>query len=156
MAARHPAPAMDPPRFHLSIPSSDLAATERWYVGGLGCAAGRRSPQALILDFGGHQLVAQLSPPDPGPPQRSIYPRHFGLVFDDLSAWEALRERAQRAGLRFGVEPKCRYSGEELEHHTFFLIDPDHNWLEFKHYREAAAILGCRHLEQVGDPTLRD
>ena len=147
---------MDPPRFHLSIPSSDLAATERWYVGGLGCAAGRRSPQALILDFGGHQLVAQLSPPDLDPPQRSIYPRHFGLVFDDLSAWEALRERAQRAGLRFGVEPKCRYSGEELEHHTFFLIDPDHNWLEFKHYREAAAILGCRHLEQVGDPTLRD
>lgn len=147
---------MSPPRFHLSIPSSDLAATEQWYVRGLGCTAGRRSERALILDLGGHQLVAQLTPPEPGPPQRNIYPRHFGLVFEDLAAWEALRQRARGAALRFGVEPKCRYAGEELEHHTFFLIDPDHNWLEFKHYREAAAILGCRHLEQVGDPALRD
>jgi hypothetical protein len=54
------------------------------------------------------------------------------------------------------VEPKRRYAGEELEHHTFFLIDPDHNWLEFKHYRQAAAVLGCRHLRQVGDAALRD
>jgi extradiol dioxygenase family protein len=147
---------MNRPRFHLSIPSTDLAATERWYVDGLGCSAGRRSDQALILDLGGHQLVAQLSRPATGPPQRGIYPRHFGLVFDDLSAWEAWRARAQAAGLRFGVEPKRRYAGEELEHHTFFLIDPDHNWLEFKHYHQAAAVLGCHHLRQVGDVALRD
>ena len=118
--------------------------------------AGRRSERALILDLAGHQLVAQLTPPEPGPPQRSIYPRHFGLVFDELGAWETWRERARAGGLRFGVEPKCRYPGEELEHHTFFLIDPDHNWLEFKHYRQAAAILGCRHLATVGDTALRE
>jgi extradiol dioxygenase family protein len=53
------------------------------------------------------------------------------------------------------VEPKCRYPGEELEHHTFFLIDPDHNWLEFKHYSHGAAVLACRHLSQVGDGDLR-
>jgi extradiol dioxygenase family protein len=147
---------MSSPCFHLSIPSTDLAATERWYVDGLGCAAGRRSDQALILDLGGHQLVAQLSRPTQGPPQSGIYPRHFGLVFDALPAWEAWRARAQAAGLRFGVEPKCRYAGGELEHHTFFLIDPDHNWLEFKHYRQAAAVLGCQHLRQVGDAALRD
>jgi extradiol dioxygenase family protein len=144
---------MPPPRFHLSIPSSDLATTARWYVEGLGCTPGRRSDQALILDLGGHQLVAQLS--RPGPRQTGIYPRHFGLVFAALPEWEQWRERAQRAGLRFGVAPKCRYGGEELEHRTFFLIDPDHNWLEFKHYRHAEAILGCRHLGQVGDAELR-
>jgi extradiol dioxygenase family protein len=147
---------MSPPRFHLSIPSSDLAATSRWYVEGLGCAPGRRSERALILDLGGHQLVAQLTRPDSSPAQSGIYPRHFGLVFADLPAWEGWRARAERSGLHFGVEPKCRYRGEELEHHTFFLIDPDANWLEFKHYRHAAAILGCRHLEQVGDAALRD
>lgn len=146
---------MSAPRFHLSIPSADLAATERWYVEGLGCRAGRRSDHALILELGGHQLVAQRTPPSPEPPQACIYPRHFGLVFDQFGAWEALRDRARQAGLRFGVEPKCRYPGEELEHHTFFLIDPDHNWLEFKHYRHAAAVLGCHHLAQVGDRELR-
>jgi extradiol dioxygenase family protein len=146
---------MSPPRFHLSIPSTDLAATERWYVDGLGCTPGRRSDHALILDLGGHQLVAQLTPNGLGPAQAGIYPRHFGLVFDTLAAWQALAARAERAQLRFGVEAKCRYRGEELEHHTFFLIDPDHNWLEFKHYRHGAAILGCRHLGQVGDAELR-
>jgi len=49
---------MDVVRFHLSIPSADLATTERWYVEGLGCEVGRRSGQALILNLGGHQLVA--------------------------------------------------------------------------------------------------
>lgn len=146
---------MSVPRFHLSIPSADLEATARWYVDGLGCRAGRRSEHALILDLGGHQLVAQRTPPSPEPPQAGIYPRHFGLVFELFSAWDALRDRARQAGLRFGVEPRCRYPGEPLEHHSFFLIDPDHNWLEFKHYRDGAAVLGCTHLAQVGDPELR-
>ncbi|MFO0039783.1 MAG: VOC family protein [Synechococcaceae cyanobacterium] len=142
-------------RFHLSIPSADLDVTERWYVDGLGCVAGRRSEHALILDLGGHQLVAQRTDAPLDRPQSGIYPRHFGLVFEQLSAWEALRDRARCAALRFGVEPKCRYQGQELEHHTFFLIDPDHNWLEFKHYRHSAAVLGCRHWTQVGDRELR-
>ncbi len=146
---------MSLPRFHLSIPSSDLAATERWYVDGLGCGRGRRSEHALILDLAGHQLVAQRTAPCREPPQSGIYPRHFGLVFDTLAAWQELGGRARRAALRFGVEPKCRYRGEPLEHHTFFLIDPDHNWLEFKHYRHGEAVLGCTHLPVVGDIELR-
>jgi extradiol dioxygenase family protein len=144
------------PRFHLSIPSSDLATTERWYVDGLGCERGRRNAHALILSLGGHQLVAQLTPTTATPPQSSIYPRHFGLVFETMDAWQKLLERARRAGLRFGVEAKCRYRDGALEHHTFFLIDPDHNWLEFKHYRHGEAVLGCTHLKDVGDRELRD
>lgn len=147
--------AMNPPRFHLSIPSSDLAATERWYVAGLGCELGRRSAQALILNLAGHQLVAQLTVPSLEPPQRGIYPRHFGLVCDTLAAWEAFRAQAEGAGLRFGVEPKLRFVGDVLEHHTFFLIDPDHHWLEFKHYANPEAIFGCRDRPTVGDVELR-
>jgi len=142
--------------FHLSIPSADLAATERWYVKGLGCALGRRSERALILNLGGHQLVAQLTATSPDPPQRGIYPRHFGLVLDTLVAWHTHRERAQRAGLRFGVEPKLRYGGDVLEHHTFFLIDPDHHWLEFKHYSHPEALFGCQERQTVGDLDLRE
>jgi len=142
--------------FHLSIPSADLAATERWYVKGLGCEVGRRSERALILNLGGNQLVAQLTSPSLEPPQRGIYPRHFGLVFDSLAAWHDQQERARRAGLRFGVDPKLRFAGDVLEHHTFFLIDPDHHWLEFKHYSHPEAVFGCRERESVGDLDLRE
>lgn len=147
---------MDRPCFHLSIPAHDLEATERWYVDGLGCRPGRRSPEALILDLGGHQLVAQRQPATAlEAPQPGIYPRHFGLVLETRTSWQALLERARAAGLRFGVEPKCRFANQVLEHHTFFLIDPSGNWLEFKHYTHSEAILGCREQAVVGDAALR-
>ena len=146
---------MPPIRFHLSIPSSDLAATEQWYAGGLGCGVGRRSAQALILNLGEHQLVAQHTPSLQELPQPGIYPRHFGLVLSTLSEWDVWRERAVLAGLRFGVEPKLRFGGDVLEHHTFFLLDPDHNWLEFKHYANPEAIFGCQDRQAVGDLELR-
>jgi extradiol dioxygenase family protein len=142
--------------FHLAIPAGDLEATRRWYVEGLGCRAGRGSEHAQILDLGGHQLVAQkVAPESLGPQQRGIYPRHFGLVFERRQDWQALLERARAAGLRFGVEPKCRFAGEALEHHTFFLIDPAGNWLEFKCYTRHDAMLGCTGHCEVGDAALR-
>ncbi|MGA1304694.1 MAG: VOC family protein [Cyanobium sp.] len=155
MLAVIPMAAMALLRFHLSIPSADLKATEQWYAGGLGCGVGRRSSQALILNLGDHQLVAQHTPADPEPAQRGIYPRHFGLVFDTLDEWAAWRNRARGAGLRFGLEPKVRFGGDVLEHHTFFLIDPDHHWLEFKHYQHPEAIFGCQERQTVGDLDLR-
>ena len=147
--------ATSPALFHLSIPASDLDETEQWYVNGLGCRAGRRSDRALILDLGGHQLVAQVEG-NGIPPQRGIYPRHFGLVFAEEADWSHLVERVRGNGLPFAVDPRCRYEGEELEHLTFFVVDPSGNWLEFKHYRRAEAILGCHHLTEVGDRELRD
>ena len=54
-----------------------------------------------------------------------------------------------------GVEPNCRFAGELLEHHTFSLIDPGGNWLEFKHDLDAEAALGRRECRQVGDAALR-
>ncbi len=147
---------MDLVQFHLSIPCRDLDATQRWYVEGLGCSAGRRSEQALILELGGHQLVAQRLPAGRSEPaQPGIYPRHFGLVFASAQPWQELLQRARAQGLQFGIEPKCRFAGEPLEHHTFFLIDPYGNWLEFKHYLDAEAALGRQAYFQVGDPELR-
>lgn len=147
---------MGAPLFHLSIPVYDLAATEGWYVDGLGCRRGRRSEHALILDLGGHQVVAQrVAAESRQAPQPGIYPRHFGLVFPDADAWRTLAGRARSAGLRFGVEPKRRFAGERLEHDTFFLIDPSDNWLEFKHYIDPEAVLGCLGEARVGDATFR-
>ena len=151
------------PLFHLSFPVLDLAATERWYVDGLGCRRGRRSATALVLGLGGHQLVAHLVPdqgPDPvlgvgaealQPPQRGIYPRHFGLVFAEASTFEALEQQARQQQLRFGVNAKTRFAGELLEHRSFFLIDPSGNWLEFKWYAQPEAVIGLADLDRVGE-----
>ena len=148
--------AMQRTCFHLSIPAVDLEETVRWYGEALGCRPGRRSADAVILDLGGHQIVAQRLPSGSVPDtQRGIYPRHFGLVFDRFEAWQALRERVDAAGIVFAVPPKCRFPDEQLEHHTFFLIDPSGNWLEFKHYSHPEAILGCTDQAVVGDASLR-
>jgi len=146
---------MQRPCFHLSIPARDVVVSAGWYERVLGCRAGRRSPVAAILDLGGHQLVLQQHSGSEESLQPGIYPRHFGLVFDALASWEALRDRIVELGEPFRVAPKRRYPGAPLEHWTFFLQDPSDNWLEFKHYSQAEAVLGCRQLAEVGDRDLR-
>lgn len=136
--------------FHLAFPVTNLADTEQFYVLGLGCTPGRRSPLSLILNLRGHQLVAHVTKADL-PPQQGIYPRHFGLVFLQESDWEALLESAQRHSLSFYQKAKRRFPGTPLEHRTFFLQDPFSNLLEFKYYCHSSAIFGEVQLTQVGD-----
>lgn len=147
-----PAPAAMPgtPLFHLAFPVVDLEATERWYVQGLGCRRGRRSAEALVLELGGHQLVAHL---EQGTTQNQtgIYPRHFGLVFASAEELDALEQRARAQGLRLGGEPRLRFAGTPLEHRSVFLIDPSGNWLEFKHYSNPEAITGLEDHPLVGE-----
>lgn len=136
--------------FHLAFPVTDIAQTKAFYGDGLGCKFGRESPNSLILNLCGHQLVAHLSR-EPLTPQSGIYPRHFGLVFTSEADWEALLERSHQKKLSFYQEPKHRFVGLPTEHRTFFLEDPFHNLLEFKYYRESEAIFGHSEYAQVGD-----
>lgn len=136
--------------FHVAFPMKDIEATKRFYVEGLGCALGRESKNALTLNLSGHQIVAQMTTGPLEKPQ-SIYPRHFGLVFTSNDEWQAMVDRAQDKKLSFFQEPRTRFLGSPLEHHTFFLEDPAHNLLEFKHYTHESAIFGEREFGEVGD-----
>lgn len=136
--------------FHLAIPVRDLAQARRFYIEGLGFAAGRESPVALIMNMGGHQVVAHLSD-DELHEQEGIYPRHFGLIFNDRNDWQHLIDRVQRQGIVFYREPMARYPGQVLEHDTFFLRDPSGNLLEFKYYHHRSAIFGEADTASVGD-----
>ncbi|MBS0153764.1 MAG: VOC family protein [Nitrospira sp.] len=136
--------------FHLAFPIHDLEATLRFYVDGLGCIVGRRSKHALTLGLGGHHLVAHLVPEQPLQ-QKGIYPRHFGLVFLSQEEWQALADRAKVNDLTFYQQPRVRFPGTRIEHRTFFLEDPSHNLLEFKHYTHESAIFGEQDHGQVGD-----
>ena len=136
--------------FHLAFPVHDLQAAKRFYVDGLGCTLGRESASSAALELAGHQLVAQLTS-QRLEPQKGIYPRHFGLIFIDEPDWQELAHRAKAKGLPFYQEPRRRYIGTRIEHQTFFLEDPSHNLLEFKHYTYETAIFGERQYAEVGD-----
>jgi uncharacterized protein len=138
--------------FHLAFPVQNLADTKAFYIDGLGCTPGRESPQALILNLYGTQLVAHVSPETP--PQKGIYPRHFGVVFAALEDWQALADRATAHHLPFYQAAKRRFPGLPLEHHTFFLVDPFGNLLEFKHYQNPEAVFGGQEWGQIGDSNL--
>ncbi|MBW4577567.1 MAG: VOC family protein [Aphanothece sp. CMT-3BRIN-NPC111] len=141
---------MNPVLFHLAFPVTDIAQTKKFYIDGLGCEVGRESPNSMILNLYGHQLVAHVTR-EPLTRQQGIYPRHFGLIFTLLADWEAVLERAQQQQLDFREQPKLRFPGLPTEHRTFFLEDPFYNLLEFKFYSYASAIFGDRDYAQVGD-----
>jgi len=136
--------------FHLAFPIHDVEATLRFYVDGLGGIVGRRSKQAITLGLAGHQLVGHLVTEEQ-PKQKGIYPRHFGLIFLTQHEWQALADRAKANGLSFYQQPRVRFAGTRIEHRTFFLQDPSHNLLEFKHYTHESAIFGEQEYQQIGD-----
>lgn len=137
-------------RFHLAFPVRDIAQTKAYYADGLGCGVGRENAKSIILELYGHQLVAHVTEQELEP-QKSIYPRHFGLVFSEEGEWEALCDRVQQKQLSFYVEPKRRFEGSVLEHRTFFLEDPFHNLMEFKFYSHDEAIFGAIDQGAIGD-----
>lgn len=136
--------------FHLAFPIHDIEATLQFYVDGLGCTVGRRSKHAITLGLAGHQLVGHLAI-DQAPPQKGIYPRHFGLTFLSQEDWQTLADRAKAKALSFYQQPRVRFPGTRIEHRTFFLEDPSHNLLEFKHYTHESAIFGEQDCSEVGD-----
>ncbi len=136
--------------FHLAFPIHDVEAAKRFYVEGLGCTLGRESGKAVTFGLAGHQLVAHIVEGSPGE-QKGIYPRHFGLVFLSKTEWDNFANRAKAKGLKFYQEPRIRFPGTRIEHHTFFLQDPSENLLEFKHYTHESAIFGEREFRDVGD-----
>ena len=73
---------------------------------------------------------------------------------------------ASRGGtdeLRVGWPDNCREDASVVgvgRHNLganlfWYLTDPSGNWLEFKHYSNPEAVLGCREQASVGDPELR-
>jgi uncharacterized protein len=123
--------------FHLAIPVHDLDAAQHFYVSLLGCKLARRYPDRITLDFFGDQLVCHLTedrPSEQRPP--SLYPRHFGVTFKGKADFEALYDCAVLRKIPFYAGVSTRFEATVEEHHTFVLLDPSGNLLEFKHYRD--------------------
>lgn len=130
--------------FHLAIPVQDLAASESFYTGVLGCRVGRRSQRWIDFDFFGHQLTAHLAE-DQRPAcnevdGKQVPVRHFGVILE-WQQWHNLAARLQQDdSVRWLIEPGIRFAGQNGEQATFFTIDPSGNALEFKSFRADASI----------------
>ena len=136
---------MSQPPVHLAFPVRDLAETDAFYHGLLGCKHGRRSDQWIDYDFFGHQLVAHLAPDKCAPPKTNdvdgdkVPVRHFGVVMapDD---WRLLAEKFRAAKLDFVIEPHVRFKGDVGEQGTMFVADPSGNMLEFKYFEDMSQL----------------
>ncbi len=136
--------------FHLAFPCHDFKAAKIFYCQQLGFDLGRRSEHAFIINCYNNQLVAHKSD-SALELQDGIYPRHFGMIFDSLGEFNELIKRVEKNNIAFHIEPKIRFPELPLENHSFILKDPSNNLLEFKYYKNQAAIFGELNFTDVGE-----
>ena len=137
--------------FHLAFPIHDVAAAKRFYVEGLGCTLGRESSHAVTFGLAGHQLVAHLTAERLPTAARHLSPPFRPDFFVERFVATVFGTGPGETLLPFYQQPRVRFPGARIEHHTFFLEDPSGNLLEFKHYTHESAIFGERDYSEVGD-----
>ena len=130
--------------FHLAFRIDEIEPTRLFYRDLLGCRQGREAPNWIDFDFFGHQISAHVGPR----PAEVLMTRvdgkevplaHFGAILD-WPVWEKVRDRLAAAGTAFVVAPQVRFIGEPGEQGTFFVADSSGNVLEFKAFRDPAAV----------------
>ena len=130
--------------FHLAFRIDEIEATRAFYVGLLGCQQGREAANWIDFDFFGHQISAHIGPrPDhvlmtlvDG---EEVPLAHFGAILD-WGQWEDVAARLRGADAAFVIPPHVRFQHKPSEQGTFFVADPSGNVLEFKAFRNRAAM----------------
>ena len=126
--------------FHVAFPVHDLELAKEFYTGTLGCTIGRSSEHWIDFNLFGHQIVAHLSPEEVGlvktsdVDKKNVPVRHFGVVLD-WNHWHEFSDHLKSRNVNFVIEPYIRFKGEVGEQATMFLVDPSHNALEFKSFK---------------------
>ncbi len=124
----------------MAFPVKDVDSTVSYYRDKLGCRIDLIEKNRCIINLWGHQAVAHMSPADVSS-KVTMYPRHFGVIFDREGDFERLLASAVTQNLPFFEEAFHRFPGTPREHRTFFLTDPSNNLLEFKWYKNPDLIL---------------
>lgn len=127
------------PVFHLAIPVLDVTSTIQFYKGKLKLPIDLIEDRRCIINFYGHQVVAHVSEKDV-PKEVQMYPRHFGIIFDEERHFDTLLKNALESSVSFFQEHFERFKDTPRAHRTFFLKDPSNNLLEFKWYRNPELI----------------
>ena len=124
--------------FHLAIAVDDLERAKAFYIGMLGCSAGREARGRFDINFFGHHIVAHLSPRESGLPHGVIDSdgdtaplRHFGVILP-LESWMQMEHRLTSRSVEFTLSPRLSFAGKPAEQHIMMLPDGCGNIVEFK------------------------
>jgi uncharacterized protein len=123
---------------HVAIPCLDLEAARAFYVDVLGATLFREYDDRKTYGWANLQIVTHLCSEQDVLWNPQVYPRHFGLTFADLAAFEAMVQRAERAQVPMILPPQRRFPGRREQHFTCIVRDPSHNLVEFKCYDDPA------------------
>jgi uncharacterized protein len=125
------------PILHLSLPVSDLAEAQRFYVDVLGCRLGRTGIGGADVWFYGLQLTLQDRPDEVLPDeQRGV--RHFGVTLDADALAEVL-SRLDSHPITWLERVHTDHAGTPKEQTKAKLLDPSGNAIELKSYADVAA-----------------
>lgn len=119
--------------FHLAIPTHDVEMAKAFYVNCLGATVGRVYPTYAIFNLFGHQVVAHLNPEGVSK-EVTMYPRHYGIIFDTKEDFDATYKKCKDAGAPFYEDLFERYKEQHGWHFSFFLSDPSNNLIKMKYY----------------------
>ena len=132
--------------FHLGFLVNNIEESVKFYTEVLGCTTGRISENSFVLNFQGHQLVAQLVEKMPAiatdPLDGKTAPAlHFGLVME-WDEWHMLK--AKLVAIDFMIVPYTLHEGLPSEQMTFLIKDPSGNHLEFKTFKDDSSIFDSK------------
>lgn len=127
--------------FHLALPVKDLQKARDFYVNTLGAILKRSSFNWVDVDFYGNQLSLHLVTSSADRPESTMIDGdpvpalHFGMILEK-DTWENLQKDLHGKKVDFKIGPKIRFPDAEAEQGTFFITDPDGNYLEFKYFTD--------------------
>ncbi|KAF3885385.1 MULTISPECIES: VOC family protein [Nostocales] len=125
--------------FHVAIPCKDLDEAENFYVTKLRCKLGRKYSDRITLNFFSSQLVCHLYPEQvDSMPQ--MYPRHFGVIFQNKEDFNTVLELAKQHNLEFVQEVTRKRQQEAADQLNFYLKDPSNNVIQFKLFLKAEMV----------------
>lgn len=130
--------------FHLAYSIRDIASTREFYGEILRCEEGRSTDTWIDFDFWGNQLSLHVgsyveSKTKSQVAGKSVPMPHYGAVLP-WQEFHDLADRFRAAGVKFVLGPEIRFEGEPGEQATMFVRDPSANALEFKSFKDPAAV----------------
>ncbi|MCX7342913.1 MAG: VOC family protein [Proteobacteria bacterium] len=119
--------------FHLAIPTHDLSLAKVFYTKAFGAYIGREYDNYVIFNFFGHQVVTHLNPAKVDT-EVTMYPRHYGIIFDKKEDFDSVYAKCKGAKASFFEELFERFQNKSGWHFSFFVSDPSNNLIELKYY----------------------
>lgn len=126
------------PILHLSVPVRDLDEARAFYVGTLGCQAGRVRAGFADVWFYGLQLTLQHRPDEVSPVPGGS--RHFGVTLGRAD-FDSVTARLAAGGVTWVDPVHTDDAGLVTEQTKAKIADPSGNVIELKTYRDVEAAL---------------